>query len=115
MFGVEDLWPWDSESAAIFPRIMTTDISSAAGNHLIRIRCLLFGRYAELLEAESLPLEMPVRATAGDLVTRLRSDYPNGMQLPLQPLMAVNRRHVRLDAVLGDGDEVAVLPPLAGG
>ena len=94
---------------------MTTDISSTAGSHLIRIRCLLFGRYAELLEAEALPFEMPVRATAGDLVTRLRSDYPNGTQLPHQPLIAVNRMHVRLDAVLADGDEVAVLPPLAGG
>jgi len=35
--------------------------------------------------------------------------------LPAQPLAALNLRHVRLDAPVSDGDELALLPPLAGG
>ncbi len=95
---------------------MTNDTaSSAAGIVSIRIECLLFGRYAELLEARALPFELPEKATAGDVVARLRSARPNGKQLPLEPLVAVNRKHVKLDTALVDGDEVALLPPLAGG
>lgn len=89
--------------------------SSTARSGSIRIECLLFGRYAELLEVGVLPLQLPENATAGDVVARLRADRPNGKQLPLEPLVAVNRRHVKLDAALADGDEVALLPPLAGG
>jgi molybdopterin converting factor small subunit len=40
---------------------------------------------------------------------------PGGARLPERPLVAVNRRHARLDAVLVEGDEVALLPPMAGG
>ncbi len=89
--------------------------SSTARSVSIRIECLLFGRYAELLEVRALPLQLPENATAGDVVACLRSDYPNGKQLPLEPLVAVNRKHVKLDTALADGDEVALLPPLAGG
>lgn len=89
--------------------------SSIAGCVSIRIECLLFGRYAELLEVRAFRLQLPERATARDVVARLRSDRPNGRQLPLEPLVAVNRKHVKLDTTLADGDEVALLPPLAGG
>ena len=89
--------------------------SSTTGSAPIRIECLLFGRYAELLEVRALPLQVPENATAGDVVACLRSGRPNGMQLPLEPLVAVNRKHVKLDTALADGDEVALLPPLAGG
>jgi molybdopterin converting factor small subunit len=89
--------------------------SSTAGSVSICIECLLFGRYAELLEVQALQLQLPEKATAGDVVASLRSDRPNGKLLPLEPLVAVNRKHVKLDTALVDGDEVALLPPLAGG
>lgn len=89
--------------------------SSTAGGVSIRIECLLFGRYAELLQVRTLPLQLPEKATACDVVARLRAECPNGKWLPLEPLVAVNRKHVKLDTALADGDEVALLPPLAGG
>jgi molybdopterin converting factor small subunit len=35
--------------------------------------------------------------------------------LPANPMTAVNREHVTSDRRLQHGDEVALLPPLAGG
>ncbi|PYP35551.1 MAG: hypothetical protein DMD46_11970 [Gemmatimonadetes bacterium] len=46
---------------------------------------------------------------------RVREDLPGGGKLPERPLTAVNLKHVKLDATVQDGDEVALLPPIAGG
>jgi molybdopterin synthase sulfur carrier subunit len=40
---------------------------------------------------------------------------PGGERLPPKPLCAVNLSQVRLDTPLNTGDELALLPPLAGG
>ncbi len=42
-------------------------------------------------------------------------NVPVGAQLPPSPMVARNQVHAQLDTALEDGDEVAVLPPLAGG
>jgi len=51
----------------------------------------------------------------GDVVRRVRDEFPGGQALPERPLAAVNLQHVKLDASVRDGDEVALLPPIAGG
>jgi len=38
-----------------------------------------------------------------------------GIELPEQPAVAVNRTYAMLDEPLGAGDEVAFIPPVAGG
>jgi molybdopterin converting factor small subunit len=81
----------------------------------IRVTVRLFAQYAELLGREEVSLELDPRATAAQAITRLRREVPGGAQLPERPLVAVNLRHVGGDEPLGDGDEVALLPPLAGG
>jgi molybdopterin converting factor small subunit len=79
------------------------------------IRLKFFARYAELVGREDLELPLPVPATVEEVVRRVRAGVPGAAQLPERPLTAVNLRHVRLDAPVRDGDEVAFLPPLAGG
>jgi molybdopterin converting factor small subunit len=79
------------------------------------VSCLLFGRYAELLGTAQLELELGQPATVADAVERLRGTHPHGDRLPPSPLVAVNREHVGHDRVLAHGDELAFLPPLAGG
>ena len=74
----------------------------------------LFARYAELLGAERVTIEVPAPATVAALLERLRAAYP-AAALPARPLVAVNLRQVPLDALLAAGDEVALLPPLSGG
>jgi molybdopterin synthase catalytic subunit len=74
----------------------------------------LFARYAELLGAERVTVEVPAPATVAALLECLRAAYP-AAALPARPLVAVNLRQVPLDALLASGDEVALLPPLSGG
>ena len=79
------------------------------------IRLKFFARYAELVGREDLELPLPAPATVAEVVRQVRAGVPGAALLPERPLTAVNLRHVRLDAPVRDGDEVAFLPPLAGG
>ena len=81
----------------------------------IHVTVRLFAQYAELLEREEIALELDPQATVADVIARVRRDLPHGDLLPERPLAAVNLRHVSADRPLANGDEVALLPPLAGG
>ncbi|MGH2669342.1 MAG: MoaD/ThiS family protein [bacterium] len=74
-----------------------------------------FARYAELAGCETAAVAVPAPATVRDVVRRVRATLPGADALPERPLAAVNLRHVKLDAPVHDGDEVALLPPIAGG
>jgi sulfur-carrier protein len=78
------------------------------------IRVRLFARYAELLGRESMDLPPARIRSVGDVVDQVRS-LPGGASLPLRPLAAVNLEQAGLDSPVRPGDEVALLPPLAGG
>ena len=80
----------------------------------VTVQVLLFARFAEVLGAERVALELPRPATLQSVLDRLRA-LPGGAQLPPRPLMARNQAQATLDTTVNDGDEVAVLPPLAGG
>lgn len=80
----------------------------------IRVTVLLFARFAEELGASTLTLELDSPATIASVLEALRRG-PRGDRLPLSPLVARNREHARTDTPLLEGDEVAVLPALAGG
>jgi len=86
---------------------------SVARSGTITVR--FFARYAELVGREEAAVLLSLPATVADAVRRVREDLPGARQLPERPLAAVNLRHVKLDARVSDGDEVAFLPPVAGG
>jgi len=78
------------------------------------ITVLLFASYADALGAPTLDLELPRDATVGDLVAAVR-ERPGAERLPHAPLVAVNQHYAAMDLVVRDGDEVALIPPVAGG
>jgi molybdopterin converting factor small subunit len=78
------------------------------------VQVLLFARFAEILGTERLTLELPRAATLQSVLDRLRA-MPGGDALPARPLLARNQAQAPAETPLEDGDEVAVLPPLAGG
>jgi molybdopterin converting factor small subunit len=79
-----------------------------------KVHILLFASYAERLGLERLEAALPPDATVADALDYLRA-LPGGADLPARPLCARNLTHVSTDVTLADGDELAVLPPLAGG
>ena len=86
----------------------------AAAPASLTVRVLLFASYAEGLGLETLELTLPSSATIGTVVNHLRS-LPGGHQLPPKPLCARNLAHASPEEPVADGDEIAILPPLAGG
>jgi molybdopterin converting factor small subunit len=80
----------------------------------LTVRVLLFASYAETLGLDAIDLALDSPATVGDAIDRLRS-LPGGERLPPRPLCALNLSQAKVDAPLTAGDELAILPPLAGG
>ncbi|HEY2065681.1 MAG TPA: MoaD/ThiS family protein [Gemmatimonadaceae bacterium] len=78
------------------------------------VTVLLFASYADALGASSVQLELPPDATVADVLADLRG-RPGAQLLPPAPLVAVNQRYARADSAVRAGDEVAVIPPVAGG
>lgn len=78
------------------------------------VRVLLFASYADVLGATALELELPPEATVADLVKRVR-ERPGAALLPARPLVAVNRSYATYDQPVRPTDEVALIPPVAGG
>ncbi len=74
---------------------------------------LLFAAVHEAVGTDHLRLELDAGATAGDVVRVVRGRAPALGALPLA--VAVNEALVDPAHVLGDGDTVAVLPPMSGG
>jgi molybdopterin converting factor small subunit len=88
---------------------------TAGAASAITVRCRLFGRYAEVFGVSEVGVSLAPGATVADAIAELRRRPGGEGLLPPRPLAAVNHWHVALDAPLADGDELAVLPPLAGG
>ena len=78
------------------------------------VTVLLFASYADALGRSSVELALEPGSTVRDMVARL-SSLPGAGSLPPKPLVAVNQRYAAADQVLRSGDEVAVIPPVAGG
>jgi molybdopterin converting factor subunit 1 len=76
------------------------------------VRALFFAQYRDFADADELSVELPAGAVVGDLVARVRAE---ASRLPEQPVVAVNMEYAALTAPLSDGDEVAFIPPVAGG
>ena len=78
------------------------------------ITVLLFASYADALGSSSLDVQLPSGATVSDLLSRI-AHLPGAGKLPPRPLVAVNRSYAAAELELAQGDEVALIPPVAGG
>jgi molybdopterin synthase catalytic subunit len=79
------------------------------------VRSLFFAQYRDFAGADELSVELPEGASVADLVRRLRADGNGLSKLPASPLVAVNMDYAPGDTRLREGDEVAFIPPVAGG
>ena len=81
---------------------------------VVPVRVLLFGHYRELAGAGEIELELPAGSRIDDLIAEIRSD-PALAGIPSAPAVAVNRRYASGAHVLAPDDEIALIPPVAGG
>ena len=81
----------------------------------MKLRLLYFGIVRERLGRREETLETDSAITVGDLVALLAKSH-GSFEIGAGSLrVAVNREYVDNAHVLADGDEVAVIPPVAGG
>jgi molybdopterin converting factor subunit 1 len=78
------------------------------------VTVLLFASYAESIGASSIDVDVPHGATVADVLGSVRG-LPGAGSLPRAPLVAVNERYATGHDVVRAGDEVAIIPPVAGG
>jgi molybdopterin synthase catalytic subunit len=81
----------------------------------MRVQLLAFGILRDTLGSTMGPMELPAGSTVGDLVERCRALTPGNGMLWSSIAVAVNEEYVPVSHPLGDGDEVALLPPVSGG
>jgi len=81
----------------------------------VQIRTRFFANYRDLLGLSELGVELPTGATVRDAVEAVRSRGGAFSALPEDPAVAVNHEYAGASVTLRDGDEVAFIPPVAGG
>jgi molybdopterin converting factor subunit 1 len=80
----------------------------------VRIKALLFAAYRDLLGTHELEFELPPGSTVAELIEQVLDRAGDG-RLPTTIVVAVNQEYAGPGTVLQDGDEVALIPPVAGG
>lgn len=81
----------------------------------MEVRAIFFASYRDLVGTPSLELRLRDGATVADLVGELRGRGAPFDRLPGDPAVAVNREYSLANTPLSGGDEVAFIPPVAGG
>ena len=74
----------------------------------------LFASYAEAFGTQHLEVSLDQGSTVADLLRRIRS-LPEADSVLPSARVAVNRRFAAADKLIGSGDEIALIPPVAGG
>ena len=78
------------------------------------VTVLLFASYADALGKSSMQLDVAPGTTVRDVLSTLAA-MPGGDRLPPEPLIAINEEYANASTELRGGEEVAVIPPVAGG
>jgi molybdopterin synthase catalytic subunit len=81
----------------------------------VRVRLLAFASAADALGRGELELELPEGSRVGDLRALLESRHPGLGALWSRLAVAVDGEVAAAEAPLGEGCEVALLPPVSGG
>jgi molybdopterin converting factor small subunit len=79
------------------------------------VRVLFFSVLKDITGADEVPVNCGEGSTMGALLETLFERWPGLRAWDGSLLLAVDQSYVKRDAVLHDGAEVAVMPPVQGG
>jgi molybdopterin converting factor subunit 1 len=81
----------------------------------MRVTVRLFARLRDIAGAAELVRDVPPGATIGSVWRDLAREFPDLASYERTISSAVNADYARMDRAIGDGDEIAFLPPVSGG
>ncbi len=81
----------------------------------MRVRVLYFASFRDAAGRREETREMPSGSRVADLWAVLSTEIPYLAKFVAAPPTAVNQEYVDFGTALAEGDEVAFLPPVAGG
>jgi molybdopterin converting factor subunit 1 len=81
----------------------------------LQVHVRFFAAHREILGSDRLTVELPDQATAAVLVETVGARFPTLKATLGAARVAVNREYATPTTILRDGDEVALIPPVAGG
>jgi len=82
---------------------------------MMKIRLLYFAVLRDIAGRSEDLVELPEGTRAADVWQRLRDEHAALRDYIQPPMIAVNESYVNADEPLHDGDELAFIPPVAGG
>jgi molybdopterin converting factor subunit 1 len=81
----------------------------------VRVTVRLFARLRDIAGAAELTRDIAPGATIGTVWRQLAGEFPDLAPFEQSISTAVNLDYARMDQAVGDGDEIAFLPPVSGG
>ncbi|HEX8254703.1 MAG TPA: molybdopterin converting factor subunit 1 [Thermoanaerobaculia bacterium] len=81
----------------------------------MKVRLLFFAVLRDIAGSDERDLVLDEGTTAADVWQSLRTSYAKLADYTQPPMIAINETYAAPDAVLREGDELAFIPPVAGG
>jgi molybdopterin synthase catalytic subunit len=81
----------------------------------MKVRLLFFAVLRDIAGSDERELSLEEGTTAHDVWQSLRQKYAKLADYTQPPMIAINETYAAPDAVLREGDELAFIPPVAGG
>ena len=81
----------------------------------MKVRLLFFAVLRDIAGADERELILTDGATARDVWQSLRGEFAKLADYAEPPMTAINEEYAAPDTTLHDGDELAFIPPVAGG
>ena len=81
----------------------------------MRVEVLFFGVLKDLVGRASESLQLDEGATLADVLDHYETRIPKIREILPTIALSVNQYYAAPGALLGDGDEVGLLPPVSGG
>lgn len=81
----------------------------------MRVRLLYFAVLRDIMGTSEAELTLPDGTRPREVWETMRVEHPELADYAQPPLTAINESYASPDALLRDGDELAFIPPVAGG
>jgi molybdopterin converting factor subunit 1 len=81
----------------------------------MKLRVLFFSVLRDITGTDEIVFELPAGSMMTDLLAQIESRWPKLRDWQNSLLLALDQTYVKRDALLHDGAEVAIMPPVQGG